>query len=85
MLNTHPSVLQSAVVGRAVEGNEEVIAFVQPAAAATLTTRELADYAAVRLASYKQPTTYVLIDTMPTTPNGKILKRELQARADNIR
>jgi acyl-CoA synthetase (AMP-forming)/AMP-acid ligase II len=85
VLNTHPSVLQSAVVGRAVEGNEEVIAFVQPAAAATLTTRELADYAAVRLASYKQPTTYVLIDTMPTTPNGKILKRELQARADNIR
>ena len=29
VLNAHPSVVQSAVVGRAVEGNEEVVAFVQ--------------------------------------------------------
>jgi acyl-coenzyme A synthetase/AMP-(fatty) acid ligase len=78
-------VLQSAVVGRAIEGNEEVVAFVQPAAGATLTARDLADYATARLASYKQPTEFVLVDAMPTTPNGKILKRELQARAETMR
>jgi acyl-CoA synthetase (AMP-forming)/AMP-acid ligase II len=85
VLNTHPAVLQSAVVGRAIEGNEEVVAFVQPAAGATLTARDLADYATARLASYKQPTEFVLVDAMPTTPNGKILKRELQARAETMR
>jgi acyl-CoA synthetase (AMP-forming)/AMP-acid ligase II len=29
VLNSHKDVVQSAVVGRAVEGNEEVVAFVQ--------------------------------------------------------
>jgi long-chain acyl-CoA synthetase len=30
VLNSHPAVAQSAVVGRAIEGDEEIIAFVQP-------------------------------------------------------
>lgn len=81
VLNAHPAVLQSAVVGRSVEGNEEVIAFVQPVAGATPSVRELAAHAAAHLAAYKQPSAMVLVDAMPTTPNGKILKRELQARA----
>ena len=29
-LNTHPAVLNSAVVGRSIEGNEEIVAFVEP-------------------------------------------------------
>lgn len=29
VLNAHPQVVQSAVIGRAVEGNEEVVAFVE--------------------------------------------------------
>jgi acyl-CoA synthetase (AMP-forming)/AMP-acid ligase II len=81
VLNAHPAVRQSAVVGRPVAGNEEVVAFVQPVAGATLTDRELADYAAARLAPYKRPTTFVLVDTMPSTPSGKILKRDLEIRA----
>ncbi|WP_163362918.1 AMP-binding enzyme, partial [Klebsiella aerogenes] len=28
VLNSHPAVLNSAVVGRSIEGNEEIIAFV---------------------------------------------------------
>ncbi len=85
VLNAHPAVLQSAVVGRSVEGNEEIIAFVQPAAGARPSVRELADHAAARLAPYKQPSAFVLVEAMPTTPSGKILKRELQARADGDR
>jgi long-subunit acyl-CoA synthetase (AMP-forming) len=30
VLNSHPAVLNSAVVGRSIEGNEEIIAFVEP-------------------------------------------------------
>ncbi|TGQ50038.1 AMP-binding protein, partial [Mesorhizobium sp. M4B.F.Ca.ET.211.01.1.1] len=32
VLNAHPQVVQSAVIGRPVEGNEEVVAFVELAA-----------------------------------------------------
>jgi acyl-CoA synthetase (AMP-forming)/AMP-acid ligase II len=85
VLHTHPGVLQAAVVGRSVDGNEEVVAFVQPVAGTALSPRELADYAAARLASYQQPSAFILVASMPTTPNGKILKRELQARADAMR
>ena len=42
VLNGHPDVVQSAVVGRAVEGNEEVVAFVEVAQDAQSTTRRCA-------------------------------------------
>lgn len=80
VLNAHPAVRQSAVVGRPVEGNEEVIAFVQPVAGAALSVPELADYAAARLAPYRRPTAFVLVETMPATASGKIGRRDLQAR-----
>ena len=41
VLNAHPDVTQSAVVGRAVEGNEEVVAFVQPVPGRTLSLGDL--------------------------------------------
>ena len=41
VLNSHGSVVQSAVVGRAVEGNEEVVAFVQLMQGATTSVEEL--------------------------------------------
>ena len=77
VLNSHPAVLQSAVVGRTIEGDEEIIAFVQPAPDAVLTPRELAEYAAKYLAPYKRPTRIVFLSSMPATPTGKILKGEL--------
>jgi long-chain acyl-CoA synthetase len=33
------------------------------------------------LSPYKRPARIEVIDAMPTTANGKLLKRELQARA----
>src|SRR5207244_295004 len=36
VLNAHPDVSQSAVVGREVDGNEEVVAFVEPAPGARI-------------------------------------------------
>jgi len=77
VLNKHPSVVQSAVVGRSVDGDEEVIAFVQPVAGVELTILELNEYAAARLAPYKRPSQFVLISEMPTTATGKIMKAKL--------
>ncbi|HVB58495.1 MAG TPA: AMP-binding protein [Candidatus Acidoferrales bacterium] len=80
VLNAHPAVLRSAVIGRAVEGvegEEEVVAFVQPLPNTSLTVAELAEHAARVLASYKRPSQIVLIPAMPLTPTGKVMKDEL--------
>ncbi|HKT22349.1 MAG TPA: AMP-binding protein, partial [Nitrososphaerales archaeon] len=56
VLNGHPAVVRSAVVGHSVEGDEEIIAFVQLSPGIELAAYELAEYAASRLATYKRPT-----------------------------
>ena len=81
VLNAHPAVVRSAVIGRSVggsEGDEEVVAFVQPASGSSLTSAELAQHAAQHLARYKQPSQIFLVPTMPLTPTGKIVKDELR-------
>jgi long-chain acyl-CoA synthetase len=77
VLNAHPAVAQSAVVGRSVGGDEEVIAFVQPLPDSSLTSVDLAEFAAQHLARYKRPSQILLIPSMPVTPTGKIVKGEL--------
>ena len=80
VLNTHPAVVRSAVIGRpvpGVEGGEEVIAFVQLSPGATLTAAELADHAGRNLAPYKRPSQILLVPGMPLTPTGKVRKDEL--------
>jgi len=84
VLNAHPAVLRSAVIGRSVggvEGDEEILAFIQLQSDSTLTTAELGDYAARHLASYKRPSKILLIPAMPLTPTGKVMKDELAKMA----
>src|SRR3984957_13299588 len=80
VLNTHPAVVRSAVIGRSVqgvEGGEEVIAFVQLSAGSSVTVAEVADHAARNLAPYKRPSQILFIAEMPLTPTGKAKKDEL--------
>jgi long-chain acyl-CoA synthetase len=80
VLNTHPAVVRSAVIGRSVqgvEGGEEVIAFVQLSPGSTATVPDVADHAARNLAPYKRPSQILLIAEMPLTPTGKARKDEL--------
>jgi long-chain acyl-CoA synthetase len=78
VLNAHPAVTQSAVVGRVLEdGNEEVVAFVQPAAGNAPAIDALQAWAAARLAPYKRPARIVLMDSLPAAPSGKLLKHRL--------
>jgi len=84
VLNTHPAVVRSAVIGQNVqgaEGGEEVIAFIQLSQGSPLTVTELADHAARNLAPYKRPSRIVLIAEMPLTPTGKARKDELAKMA----
>ena len=77
-LNAHPEVVQSAVIGRAVQGNEEVVAFVELAAGATVTPAELIEWCSSRLAPYKRPADVRVLAALPAASTGKILKHRLR-------
>jgi len=80
VLNAHPAVLRSAVIGRTVEGTEggeEVVAFVQLASSSPTSETELAQHAAQHLAPYKRPSQILFVASMPLTPTGKVIKGEL--------
>jgi len=85
VLNTHPAVAQSAVIGRAAQGTEEIAAFIEPSSGSHLTSAELAEYAAKHLAAYKRPTEFVLVSSMPMTASGKVAKNELAKMTDAMR
>jgi long-chain acyl-CoA synthetase len=80
-INAHPAVLQSAVVGREVADNEEVVAFLEARENAVLTPQDLETWLRKRLSPYKIPTEIVILDHLPAAATGKILKTELKRMA----
>jgi long-chain acyl-CoA synthetase len=77
VLSTHPSVVQCAVVGRPVEGNEEVVAFVQLLEGTSTNVGDLMAHVAPQLTSYKRPSEIIVLQALPATSTGKILKHKL--------
>jgi len=90
--NVYPAEIE-AVIGRfegvhlcavigvpEADGNEQVVAFIEPKPGAALDEAALRAHLAENLSPYKRPARIELIDAMPTTANGKLLKRELRAR-----
>jgi acyl-CoA synthetase (AMP-forming)/AMP-acid ligase II len=78
VLNAHPEVTLSAVVGRTIEGNEEVVAFVECVPGATIDEAGLIAFAAVSLAPYKRPAQIIFLSPLPAAANGKVLKHRLR-------
>jgi len=84
-LNQLPGVQRSAVVGRpAADGNEEVIAFVELRAGTRFDEAGARMRLREQLATYKQPSHIVVVPELPTSHNGKVLKRRLQEQATHI-
>jgi acyl-CoA synthetase (AMP-forming)/AMP-acid ligase II len=82
VLNAHPAVTQSAVVGRAAaDGDEEVVAFVEIDARHVIDTEELRRYLADQLAPYKRPSDIIAMAALPAAASGKILKSQLKQLA----
>ena len=81
VLNAHPEVTQSAVVGRNTGSDEEVVAFVELVPGSKLTARALLDFAAASLAPYKRPAEVIVMAALPAAANGKILKGRLKEMA----
>ena len=80
VLRQHPAVLDAAVVGVPDPiRDESIIAFIIPRAGATPTPADLTAWCGQRLATYKLPERFHLVDTFPRTPVGKIQKHLLRS------
>jgi long-chain acyl-CoA synthetase len=78
VLMTHPDVSLAAVVGVPHESHgEEIKAYVILNPGATVTSDELVEWGKQEMASYKYPRLVSIVDSLPMTATGKILKREL--------
>jgi fatty-acyl-CoA synthase len=78
----HPGIADVAVIGaRHQRWGETPVAVVVPAdPAAPPTLDELTGWLRDRLASYKKPTALVLVDELPRSAAGKVLKHELRRK-----
>ncbi|GAA0276802.1 long-chain fatty acid--CoA ligase [Actinomadura nitritigenes] len=81
VLYEHPAVLEAAVVGLPHERWGEVPrAFVVPRPGETVTEEDVQEFCRARLARFKVPARVEVIDELPRTPSGKVLKRLLRER-----
>ncbi|MGN6722884.1 MAG: class I adenylate-forming enzyme family protein [Marmoricola sp.] len=84
VLAAHPTVAEVAVVGMPDERWGEILtAVVVPVAGTSPDLETLAEFCRQRLAGYKVPRRVVLVDAMPRTTSGKIMKRALREEMAN--
>jgi malonyl-CoA/methylmalonyl-CoA synthetase len=77
------AIRSAAVMGRPLhEGNEEVLAFVTLRPGHTLERAALDAWLREHLAPYKRPARVHVVESLPMTHSGKVIKRELLAALD---
>jgi long-chain acyl-CoA synthetase len=82
VLLTAAGVAEAACVGAPDPAwGEVVVAFVVPAAGAVVDPAALDAHCLVRIARFKRPKRYVVVDALPKNHYGKVLKTELRQRA----
>ena len=81
VLNAHPSVHASGVVGMHDPMRGELpVAFVEMEEGATFEETDLRSWCRERLAGYKVPREIRLVEALPRNPTGKIMRRNLSER-----
>lgn len=79
VLQSHPGVRMAAVVGDYDDLKGEVVhAFVEPNPGQAPESKELIRFCRERLAEYKCPRRVTVLDELPRSTTGKILKRVLK-------
>jgi fatty-acyl-CoA synthase len=84
VLMQHPSVGQAGVVGVASEKGESIIAFIVPRGSSRPTSAELTSHCRSMASGYKVPDRIEILDALPTTVTGKLMRRELKAVAARL-
>ncbi len=78
VLLSHPAVAEAGVCGQPdAQWGQVPIAFVRVKDGNAISTEDLMEYAAQRLARYKQPHAVYVVDELPRNSSGKLLRREL--------
>ncbi len=84
VLVSHPAIYEASVIGTPdAYRTESVCAVISLHPGVSLDLENLKQWCHDRLAVYKRPREYVIIDALPKTPTGKILKRELRVMLAN--
>ena len=80
VLNDHPKVAESAVIGAPDKLRGEVVAAYVVPSDPSLTVEELKEYCTNSpvLSSYRWPRIYNIVDSLPHTATGKIMHRALR-------
>ncbi len=78
-LQATPGVLRAAVVVHQDGEDQNIIAYLVPAPGVLLTPAELRGALLQTLPDYMVPAAFVMIDALPTTPNGKLDRKALPA------
>ncbi|MEI2776230.1 MAG: AMP-binding protein [Tetrasphaera sp.] len=78
VLVQHPKIAKAAVIGLADDRWGEVVTAVVVPADDTLTEDEVIAFARTRLAGYESPKRVVIVDALPETVGGKIMKYRLR-------
>jgi non-ribosomal peptide synthetase component F/acyl carrier protein len=80
VLEQHAAVLEAVVVVRAdALGDQQLVAYLVPDRNERVATGALREFLRTRLPEYMVPGTFVLLDAMPVTPNGKVDRLALPA------
>jgi long-chain acyl-CoA synthetase len=74
----HPSVKEVAVVGITQGGNEQVVAAVVPKDPSSFDAAALRTWAREQLAAYKVPRRVVVVEDLPRSMIGKVLRRKVR-------
>ena len=75
----HPQVSEACVVGAPdQEWGEVVVAFIVVVAVEQINTADLDAHLLARIARFKRPKRYVVVDELPKNSYGKVLKKNLR-------
>ncbi|MFB2892402.1 amino acid adenylation domain-containing protein [Aerosakkonemataceae cyanobacterium BLCC-F50] len=83
IVSQHPQVQAAAVIVREdTPGDKRLVAYITAQPSATPTSNELRQYLKAKLPEYMVPSAYVLLETLPLTPSGKLDRRALPEPSD---
>lgn len=81
ILYTHPGIFDAGIIGVPdPEWGERIIAVVVPKPDANISEMDVINFVGEKLASYKKPKKVYLVDELPYSPSGKMLKRLLREK-----